>query len=190
MIGARIQPQDQHMSIRQYQGHTPSIADSAYIDEMALVIGRVTIGEHSSLWPNVVARGDVQTITIGNSTNVQDGTIIHVTHDHDAVPGGQPTRIGDFVTIGHRALIHACAIGDYCLIGMAATIMDGAVLEDRVILGAGSLVPPGKILESGHLYVGSPAKKVRPLNEKELANLEYSASHYVHVAETHKQGNV
>lgn len=177
------------MSIRTYEGHTPVIAESAYIDEAAVVIGQVSIGENSSLWPNVVARGDVQSITIGNNTNIQDGSVIHVTHAHAAVPDGQPTRIGDNVTVGHMALVHACTIGNNCLVGMAATIMDGAVLEDWVILGAGSLVPPGRVLESGNLYVGSPVRKVRLLNEDELANLDYGPRHYVHVAQTHKKNN-
>ncbi len=177
------------MTIRSYEGHTPQIAESAYIDEAALVIGRVTVGENSSLWPNVVARGDVQSITIGDNTNIQDGTIIHVTHAHGAVPEGQPTRVGDYVTVGHMALIHACTVGNNCLVGMSSTIMDGALLEDRVILGAGSLVPPGKVLESGYLYVGRPVKRVRPLNEQELANLEYSPRHYVLIGQTHKKNN-
>jgi len=108
-----------------------------------------------------------------------------VTHDGEYTPGGFPLNIGDGVTAGHRATLHACTIGDYCLIGMSATIMDGAVLGDRLIIGAGSLVPAGKKLEGGYLYVGSPVKQLRPLNEEELNSLEYSADHYVDVKNMH-----
>jgi carbonic anhydrase/acetyltransferase-like protein (isoleucine patch superfamily) len=173
------------MTIRSLQGKTPDIADSAFVDETALVIGDVTIGEDSSIWPMTVVRGDVQKITIGKRTNIQDACVLHVTHDCIYTPGGFPLTIGDGVTAGHRATLHACTIGDYCLIGMSATIMDGAVLGDRLIIGAGSLVPAGKQLEGGHLYVGSPVKQLRPLNEDELKSLEYSADHYVEVKNMH-----
>jgi len=173
------------MTIRTLQGKTPTIADSAFVDETALVIGDVTIGEDSSIWPMTVVRGDVQKITIGKRTNIQDACVLHVTHDCEYTPGGFPLIIGDGVTAGHRATLHACTIGDYCLIGMSATIMDGAVLGDRLIIGAGGLVPAGKKLEGGHLYVGSPVKQLRPLNEEELNSLEYSADHYVEVKNMH-----
>ena len=173
------------MTIRTLQGKKPNIADSAFIDETALVIGDVTIGEDSSIWPMTVVRGDVQKITIGKRTNIQDACVLHVTHDCIYTPGGFPLTIGDGVTAGHRATLHACTIGDYCLIGMSATIMDGAVLGDRLIIGAGSLVPAGKQLEGGYLYVGSPVKQLRPLNEDELKSLEYSADHYVEVKNMH-----
>ena len=173
------------MTIRSLQGKTPDIADSAFIDETAIVIGDVTIGEDSSIWPMTVVRGDVQKITIGKRTNIQDACVLHVTHDCIYTPGGFPLTIGDGVTAGHRATLHACTIGDYCLIGMSATIMDGAVLGDRLIIGAGSLVPAGKKLEGGYLYVGSPVKQLRPLNEEELKSLEYSADHYVEVKNMH-----
>lgn len=174
------------MTIRSYQGKHPAIAASAYVDDSAVVIGDVTIGEDSSLWPQVVARGDVNIITIGSRTNIQDGSVLHVTHDGKYTPGGYALTVGDNVTVGHRVILHACTIGDLCLIGMASTIMDGAVLEPKVMLGAGSLVPGGKQLEGGYLYVGTPAKQVRPLTEEELALLEYSANHYVHVKNTHR----
>ncbi|MCH8078173.1 MAG: gamma carbonic anhydrase family protein [Proteobacteria bacterium] len=176
------------MTIRSLQGKEPDIADSAFVDETALVIGNVIIGEDSSIWPMTVVRGDVQKITIGKRTNIQDGCICHVTHDGEYTPGGFPLNIGDGVTAGHRATLHACTIGDYCLIGMSATIMDGAVLGDRLIIGAGSLVLAGKQLEGGYLYVGSPAKQLRPLNEEELNSLEYSADHYVEVKNMHMGG--
>lgn len=167
------------MTIRSYQGISPTIHHRVYIDQAAVVIGDVVIGEDSSVWPMTVIRGDVEKIRIGERTNLQDGCILHVTHDGDYSPNGFPLTIGDDVTAGHRATLHACTIGDLCLIGMSATIMDGAVVEDRVIVGAGSLVPPGKRLESGYLYVGSPARKARSLSDEELNFLGYSARHYV-----------
>ncbi len=173
------------MTIRTLQNKVPAIADSAFVDESAVVIGDVTIGEDSSIWPMTVVRGDIEKITIGKRTNIQDACVLHVTHDSEYTPGGFPLRIGDGVTAGHRATLHACTIGDYCLIGMSATIMDGAVLGDRLIVGAGSLVPPGKQLAGGYLYVGTPAKQIRKLNEDELKSLEYSADHYVETKNMH-----
>lgn len=174
------------MTIRNFEDKSPNIHPSAYIDDSAVVIGDVTIGEDSSFWPMTVARGDVQSIKIGARTNIQDACVLHVTHDGEFSPGGFPLTVGDDVTVGHRVTLHACTVGNLCLIGMSATIMDGAVLADKVIVGAGSLVPTGKELESGYLYVGSPVKKVRALNEKELAFLEYSARHYAHLKDQHK----
>lgn len=173
------------MTIRSLQGNTPTIHDTAYVDETALVIGDVTVGEDSSIWPMTVVRGDVQKITIGKRTNIQDACVLHVTHDGEYTPGGFPLTIGDGVTAGHRATLHACTIGNYCLIGMSATIMDGAVLGDKLIIAAGALVPTGKKLEGGYLYVGSPVKQVRALNDEELKSLEYSADHYVEVKNMH-----
>ncbi|MEM7027799.1 MAG: gamma carbonic anhydrase family protein [Pseudomonadota bacterium] len=174
------------MTIRDFQDKSPEIAASAYVDDSALVIGDVTIGDDSSIWPMTVMRGDVHSIKIGKRTNIQDASVCHVTHDGKFSPGGQPLTVGDDVTVGHRVLLHACTVGNLCLIGMAATIMDGALVEDNVILGAGSLVPSGKTLESGYLYVGSPVKRVRELNEKELAFLTYSAEHYSKLRAQHK----
>ena len=174
------------MAIRLFKQIKPTIHDTAYIDETALVIGDVTIGEDSSIWPMTVARGDVHSIKIGARTNIQDACVLHVTHAGEPSPEGHPLNIGDDVTVGHRVTLHACTVGDLCLIGMSATIMDAAVLEDKVIVGAGSLVPSGKKLESGYLYVGSPIKRVRELNEKELKFLEYSAKHYVKLKNEHK----
>ena len=175
------------MTIRKYAGKSPDIADSAYIDETALVIGDVTIGADSSIWPMTVVRGDVHSITIGKCTNIQDGGILHVTHDGKFSPGGYPLVVGDNVTVGHRVTLHACSVGNNCLIGMSATIMDGAVLGDGLIIGAGALVPTGKKLEGGYLYVGSPVRRVRKLNDKEREFLEYSAKHYVKVKNKYSQ---
>lgn len=174
------------MAIRDFDGKTPDIAPSAFVDDTAVVIGEVTIGEEASIWPTAVLRGDIHFIKVGRRSNVQDGSVVHVTHASDFNPGGYPTVIGDEVTVGHRVVLHGCTIGNRCLIGMGATILDGAVIEDEVIIGAGALVTQGKRLESGHLYVGSPAKKARPLTDEERAFLGYSPNHYAALAAKHK----
>jgi len=169
------------MSIRSFQGMSPNIADSAYIDEDAVIIGDVSIGADSSVWPTVAIRGDVHKITIGERSNIQDGSVLHVTADNEYNPGGFPLTIGDGVTVGHKAILHACSVEDYALIGMGAIILDGAIVRSKALVGAGSVVGPGKDIEGGYLWLGSPAKKIRPLSEKELAYLEYSAQHYVNL---------
>ena len=177
------------MTIRSFNKKQPQIGDSVYIDDSAVVIGNVTLGNDVSIWPTAVLRGDVADISIGDGSNVQDGSVLHVSHAGRFSPQSHPLTIGKGVTIGHKAVVHACTIGDYCLIGIGAIIMDDAVLEDYVMLGAGSLVPPGKRLESGYLYVGSPAKQARPLKESEKEFLEYSAQHYVQLKNEYlKQG--
>jgi carbonic anhydrase/acetyltransferase-like protein (isoleucine patch superfamily) len=167
------------MSIRNFKNISPTIGQNVFIDESAILIGKVTIGNDVSIWPTSVIRGDVEHIEIGDETNIQDGSILHVSHAGDYSPVGHPLKIGKGVTVGHRAVVHACTIGDYCLIGIGAIILDGAVIEDYVMLGAGALVPSGKKLETGYLYIGSPAKPLRALTDKEKAFLEYSSKHYV-----------
>ena len=176
------------MTIRKFENITPTIDSTAYIDETALVIGEVTIAADVSLWPKVVARGDVNTITIGARTNIQDGTILHVSHDSEFAPGGFPLVIGADITVGHQAILHGCSIEDRCLIGMAATVMDGAIVRSGAIVGAGSLVPPGKDLQGGYLWVGSPVRQARELRDEEKAFLEYSARHYVELKNRHMAG--
>jgi carbonic anhydrase/acetyltransferase-like protein (isoleucine patch superfamily) len=176
------------MSIRSYTGIKPVIGQRAYIDEAAVVIGQVTLGDDASLWPFAVARGDVNSISIGARSNIQDASVLHVTHDGPYSPGGMPLVIGADVTVGHKCLLHACSVGDRCLIGMGSIVMDGAVVESEVLLGAGSLVSPGKRLESGFLYRGSPAQKVRPLTQEERAMLLYSAQHYVRMKDRYLAG--
>ena len=176
------------MSIRTYIGINPVIGQRVYIDEAAVVIGKVTLGDDVSLWPMTVARGDVNSISVGARSNIQDLTMLHVTHDGPYSPGGLPLVIGADVTVGHKCLLHACRIGDRCLIGMGAIVMDGAVVEDEVLLGAGSLVSPGKRLEARHLYRGSPAQKIRSLADSELEMLRYSASHYVRLKDRYLAG--
>ncbi len=168
-------------NIRTYKNIAPTIMDLVYVDEAACVIGDVVIGKDSSVWPMVAIRGDVNTIRIGERTNIQDGSILHVTHDGPLSPGGFSLTIGSDVTIGHNAVLHACTVEDLCLIGMGSVVLDGAVIKKGTIVGAGSVVSPGKELEGGYLYLGSPARKVRALTEKEKEFLPYSAKHYVNL---------
>jgi carbonic anhydrase/acetyltransferase-like protein (isoleucine patch superfamily) len=142
-------------------------------------VGDIKIDDDSSIWPLVAARGDVNHIHIGKRTNVQDGSVLHVTHKNVENPEGYPLIIGNDVTIGHKVMLHGCTIQDRVLVGMGAIVLDGVVIEEEVMIGAGSLVPPGKRLESGYLYVGSPVKQARPLSEKERAFLQKSSDNYV-----------
>ncbi len=173
------------MSIRNFENDYPRLATTVHIDPLALVIGNVTVGAYSSVWPMAVVRGDVQSITIGTRTNVQDHAMLHVSHDGPYCPGGRALVIGDEVTIGHHATLHACTIGHHCLIGIGAIILDGAVLEPYTLLAAGSLVSPHKVLEGGYLWRGSPAQKVRALTDQEMEHFSYSAHHYVQLAQRH-----
>ena len=173
------------MTLRKFESFTPTVAASAYVDSTALVIGQVRIGEDSSIWPLSVIRGDIHFIAIGERTNVQDGTVIHVTHDGPFNPGGFATTIGNDVTVGHKVMLHGCTIGDRVLIGMGTIIMDGVIVESDVVVGGGSLVPPGKRLESGYLYVGSPVKQIRKLKDSELQYFIYSAGKYVELKNRH-----
>jgi carbonic anhydrase/acetyltransferase-like protein (isoleucine patch superfamily) len=174
------------MSIRTFEGHTPTIAPTAFIDELALVTGQVSIGADSSVWPMSVVRGDIHCISIGERTNIQDGSVLHVTHDSEFAVGGIPLVVGNAVTVGHKALLHACTVEDLCLIGMGAVVLDGAIIRQGAMVAAGSLVPPGKDLEGGYLYMGSPVKRVRALSEREKRYLEYSAGHYVRLKNRHR----
>jgi len=174
------------MSIRDYQGISPELGARAFVDECALVIGRVSIGEDSSIWPFAVVRGDVNYIRIGARTNIQDGSVLHVVHEAERTGGGVPLIIGDDVTVGHKAMLHAATIGNRCLIGMSSVVLDGAIVEDDVIVGAGTVVPPGKRLSSGGLYVGNPMRRLRDLSAKDRDGLLYSARHYVAVKELHR----
>lgn len=174
------------MTIRVFEDMAPQLADGVYVDEMALVVGDVHIGADSSVWPLSVVRGDVNSIRIGERSNIQDGSVLHVTHCHEANPEGHALHIGNEVTVGHNVVLHGCRIGDSCLIGMGAIVLDGAELRDGVVLGAGSLVPPGKVLEGGYLWLGSPARRARALNEEEIERLSYSAAHYVRLKNRHQ----
>lgn len=173
--------------IRTYKGITPKIADSAYIDKSAVIIGDVEIGEDSSIWCTCVIRGDVNFIRIGDRTNIQDASVLHVTHRNPVKhPDGYPLIIGDDVTIGHRVTLHGCILEDCCFIGMNATVMDGAVVESGAMIGAGALVTSNTRCESGYLYIGTPAKKVRALTDSEKQNLKQSAINYVNYSAEYK----
>jgi carbonic anhydrase/acetyltransferase-like protein (isoleucine patch superfamily) len=167
------------VAIRTFQQHTPALGERAFVDHSAVVIGDVEIGVDSSVWPLTVIRGDMHRIRIGARTSVQDGSVLHITHAGPFNPDGFPLQIGDDVTIGHKVMLHGCTLGSRILVGMGSTVMDGAVVEDEVIIGAGSLVPPGKHLASGFLYVGSPVRQARPLSDKERAFFTYTAGNYV-----------
>ena len=173
------------MAIRSFSQHTPVLGARAFVDRSAVVIGDVEIGADSSVWPLTVIRGDMHRIRIGARTSVQDASVLHITHAGPFNPEGFPLLIGDDVTIGHKVMLHGCTLGSRILVGMGSTVMDGAVVEDEVVIGAGSLVPPGKRLASGFLYVGSPAKAMRPLNDKERAFFTYSAGNYVRLKDEH-----
>ena len=168
------------MNIRPYRDILPTLGERAYIDESARVIGDVVLGEDVSVWPFTVIRGDVNFIRIGDRTNIQDGTVVHVSHDGPhAKLGGFATRIGSDVTIGHKAIVHACTIEDAVLIGMGAILLDGVIVRKHGFVGAGALVAPGKEVGAGELWLGNPAKKVRMLSDAEIDALYYSAQHYV-----------
>jgi carbonic anhydrase/acetyltransferase-like protein (isoleucine patch superfamily) len=165
--------------MRSFDGFRPELGARVWIDDDATVLGQVHLGDDVSIWPGAVLRGDVNRIVVGARSNIQDGTICHVTHDGPFSPGGMPLILGEDITVGHAAVLHACTIGDRCLIGMGSLILDGATVESDVMLAAGSLVSPGKQLESGWLYRGRPAVPARRLSDRELEMLRYSASHYV-----------
>lgn len=161
--------------IMKFKGIEPEIAQSAFLTPMVSIVGDVKIGERSSVWFNTVIRGDVNFVRIGKDTNIQDNSMIHVTHN------GNPTIIGDQVTVGHSATLHACTIKDRVLIGMGAVILDGAVINEDSVVAAGSLVPPGKTYPPRSMIMGSPAKVTRELTEKEIEGLVYSANHYINI---------
>ncbi len=173
-------------SIRPFNKMMPEIDPSAWVDDSAVFIGDVRIGAGSNIWPLVVIRGDIHHIHIGEDTNIQDGSVLHVTSASQFNPEGHPLEIGDQVTVGHNVTLHGCRIEGLSLIGMGSTLLDGSVVEREVIIGANSLVPPGKRLTSGHLWLGAPVRCARPLNEKEQAFLRYSAENYRKLAAMHR----
>ena len=172
-------------NISAYQNVMPSIGSGVYIHPSASVIGDVELGDNVSVWPGTIIRGDVNCIRIGARTNVQDSSVLHVSHKSSWDPAGAPLIIGSNVTIGHKVILHGCTVEDECLIGMGSIIMDKVIVQKHVLVGAGTLVPEGKVLESGYLYLGSPARKVRQLTEKELEHFIYSANHYIRLKNTY-----
>lgn len=167
------------VSLRAFKQLAPALGQRVFVDPAAVVIGDVELGDDSSVWPGAVVRGDMHRIRVGARTSVQDRAVLHITHASDFNPGGWPLLIGEDVTIGHGACLHGCTIGDRVLVGIGSTVLDGAVIEDEVIIAAGALVPPGKTLASGYLYIGSPCKQARALTEKERLFFKYSAQNYV-----------
>ena len=152
-----------------------------YVDPAACVIGRVALGDDTSVWPMAVIRGDVNAIRVGARTSIQDGSVLHVTHDGPYSPGGGPLVIGEDVTIGHKVMVHACTVGNRCLLGMGSILLDDVVVEDEVLIGAGTLVPGGKRLPTRTLWLGNPARQVRALSDREIEYLAYLARHYVKI---------
>ncbi|SFO02243.1 gamma carbonic anhydrase family protein [Xenorhabdus japonica] len=165
--------------LRQYLNFYPKVGQKVLLDPSSVVIGDVRLADDVSIWPLVVIRGDVNYVSIDSRTNIQDGSVLHVTHKSPDNPNGFPLIIGEDVTIGHKTMLHGCKIGNRVLVGMGSILLDGVTIEDDVVIGAGSLIPLGKKLESGYLYVGSPAKQVRKLKPEELEGLLYSANNYV-----------
>ena len=162
-----------------FKGVSPTLGKNVYVDGSARIVGDVVLEDDASIWPLVAARGDVNKIRIGARSNIQDGSVLHVTRKSEKNPNGFPLIIGDDVTVGHKCMLHGCQLGNRILVGMGAIVMDGVVVEDDVFIGAGTLVPPNKRLESGFLYVGNPMQKKRPLNDAEMAFLKQSAVNYV-----------
>ncbi|MDH5573082.1 MAG: gamma carbonic anhydrase family protein [Gammaproteobacteria bacterium] len=173
------------MSIREFEGNTPRINESAYIDDTALIIGDVEIGQDSSVWPFTIIRGDVNSIRIGKCSNIQDHSVLHVSHKGPYNPKGNALYIGSNVTVGHRVTLHGCTVMDNCLIGMGATVMDGAIVHPNNLIGAGSLITPDKELEGGYLWIGSPVRRTRKLTEEEISSIQYSAEHYFRLKNRH-----
>ena len=176
------------MTVRSFESTHPKLGERVFVDPTALVVGDVEIGDDSSIWPMATVRGDVHSIRIGARTSIQDGCVLHVTHAGPYDPEGHDLEIGNDVTVGHKAMIHGCKIEDNVLIGMGSVVMDNAVIHSNVVLGANSLVPPGRVLEGGFLWVGSPARKIRPLTEKEIGFFKYSADNYVKLKDRYLAG--
>lgn len=175
------------MDIRPFGGHIPQLASDSFVDKTAVLIGDIVLGAESSVWPLCVLRGDVNTIRIGCRSNIQDGSVLHVSHPTAAKPAGSPLVIGNEVTIGHRAMLHGCTIGSRVLVGMGTIVLDDAEIGSDTVIGAGSLVPPRKRLAGGFLYMGAPVRQIRALTGAEREHLRYSAGHYVKLAALHRQ---
>lgn len=175
------------MSIRPYLGVLPSLGAGVYVDPTALVIGDVVLGDHVSIWPMAVVRGDVNAIRIGHRSNVQDGSVLHVARPYKGNDTGWPLLIGEDVVLGHKVVVHGCTIGNRVLVGIGAIVLDGVVVEDDVMIGAGAVVTPGKRLESGGLYVGNPARRARELTEAEIARVPIMAEWYVNLKQDYER---
>ncbi len=183
------QPKAKIMNIRPFNDIHPQLGNHVFIDDSAVVTGKVILGDDASVWPCVSIRGDLMPIKIGDRSNIQDGSVLHTTHASEYCANGFALTIGDDVTIGHNVTLHGCTIQDQSLIGMNAVVLDGAIVEKNVLVAAGSVVGPGKVLESGYLWLGNPIRKARPLTEKEIRFFLYSAHHYVKLKNQHQGHN-
>ena len=166
-------------ALQSFQNHAPLLAANVYVHHSASIIGHVNLGENVSVWPCAVIRGDINFIRIGAGSNIQDGAVLHVNHASKYDNLGSPLIVGEHVTIGHNVILHGCTINDECLIGMGSIVMDKANVQKHVLVAAGSLVPEGKVLESGYLYMGSPVKQIRALTADEIAFFMISANNYI-----------
>ena len=180
-------PQTNTDNIQSFHGHSPLLAAGVYVHNSATVIGHVNLGENVSVWPGAVIRGDINFIKIGAGSNIQDCAVLHVNHQSAYDPAGSPLIIGENVTIGHSVILHGCTIDDESLIGMGSIVMDKVVVRKNVLVAAGSLVPEGKVLESGYLYMGSPVKKIRALTVQEQAFFMVSAQNYIELKNQYLQ---
>jgi carbonic anhydrase/acetyltransferase-like protein (isoleucine patch superfamily) len=175
------------MATQPYLGVYPTLGEGVYIHPTALVIGDVRLGDQVSIWPLAVVRGDVNHIHIGHRSNVQDGSVLHVARPYRGNDAGWPLLIGEDVVIGHKVVVHGCTIGNRVLVGIGAIVLDGVVVEDDVMIGAGAVVTPGKRLESGGLYVGNPARRVRELTEVERERIPIMAEWYVNLKKDYER---
>jgi carbonic anhydrase/acetyltransferase-like protein (isoleucine patch superfamily) len=172
-------------NIRNHNTNQPRTGKRVMIDPTALVIGDVEIDDDSSVWPMTVVRGDMHRIRIGARCSIQDGSVLHITHAGPFNKNGWPLTIGDDVTVGHKVVLHGCHIGSRVLVGIGSIVMDGAIVQDDVVIGANTLVPPGKTLLSGYLYTGSPARQARALSKSEMEYFCYSANNYVRLKDSY-----
>jgi carbonic anhydrase/acetyltransferase-like protein (isoleucine patch superfamily) len=178
------------MTLRRFREFVPTLGSRCYIDPQSLVLGQVSLDDDVSIWPFVAARGDVNSISIGARSNIQDNSVLHVTHDGRYTPGGVPLIIGSDVTVGHGAILHACTIGNASLIGMCAVVLDRAQVGEHCMLAAGSVLSPGKVMPPGTLWMGNPARPVRELSKDEIEMLYYSAANYVKLKDEFLSGAV
>jgi carbonic anhydrase/acetyltransferase-like protein (isoleucine patch superfamily) len=175
------------MPTRPYRGVEPTLEPGVFIDPTAVVIGDVVLGRDVSIWPMAVVRGDVNHIRIGARSNVQDGSVLHVTRPYPGSDAGWPLIVGEDVVIAHGVTVHGCTIGNRVLVGIGAIVLDGAVVEDDVMIAAGTVVPPGKRLESGGLYMGNPARRARDITDAERARIPVMAGFYIDLKDEYLQ---
>jgi carbonic anhydrase/acetyltransferase-like protein (isoleucine patch superfamily) len=176
------------MPLRPYRGIHPTLGAGAWVDATAVVIGDVELGADVSIWPMAVVRGDVNYVRIGARSNVQDGSVLHVSRPFPGQDGGWPLVVGEDVVMGHMVTVHGCTIGNRVLVGIGAIVLDGATVEDDVMIGAGSVVTPGKRLAAGGLYLGNPARRARDLTAAEIARIPLMAKYYVGLKQDYEAG--